>query len=384
MKVWDVVVLGAGPAGALVARESARSGASVLLVDRQTFPRWKVCGGCLSSGALQALSRAGLGTLVERCGGVPLERLTLRAGPHSSSMKLRGAMALSRRALDQALVDAACASGVDFREGVRAGVGLREGDVTHVSLTSRGARSTTQARIVVDATGLRGAIESDGRSATTPGFGGSVMLEEGSRIGVGAVFDDHFYDTRPGELQMTMGRGGYVGIVRVEDGCLNVGAALDQEIVGRLGPEAAVNEILSEAGKERLTGSLVEGWRGTPPLTRRRDRLADVGFFRVGDASGYVEPFTGEGMSWALNSALALAPLLHKARGPWSDQLAEEWEAYHRRRVQPSQRLCRWLARGLRHPTLVRSTVGLLQRAPGLARPFVHAVARPPGVEVAA
>jgi flavin-dependent dehydrogenase len=380
MKVWDVVVLGAGPAGAMAAREGARRGASVLLLDRQSFPRWKVCGACLSPGALEALDRAGLEGLVGQCGAVPLESLTLRAGRHSSSIELRGSAALSRQALDEALIEAARASGVQFQEGVRAEMTGREGDATRLSLVSQGQRSVAHARIVVDATGLRGAIESSG----SPESGRSVRVDPASRIGVGAVFDDPSYETERGELQMTMGSGGYVGMVRVEDGTLNVGAAVDPEIVARLGPEGAVNQILVESGKAALETVPIAGWRGTPPLTRQRDRLADEGFFRIGDAAGYVEPFTGEGMSWAMNSALALGPLLHAARLGWSHQLGKEWETYHKRQVQSSQRLCRWLSRGLRHPMLVRSTIGLLQRAPVLARPFVHAAAQPPRVEVAA
>ena len=58
---WDAIVVGAGPGGAITAQSLARRGASVLLLDRQAFPRWKVCGGCLSAGALGALEAAGLG-----------------------------------------------------------------------------------------------------------------------------------------------------------------------------------------------------------------------------------------------------------------------------------------------------------------------------------
>jgi len=49
---WDAIVLGAGPAGALAARQLGASGARVLLVDRKAFPRWKVCGACLNGQAL--------------------------------------------------------------------------------------------------------------------------------------------------------------------------------------------------------------------------------------------------------------------------------------------------------------------------------------------
>src|SRR5262249_1926756 len=72
-RVWDVLVVGAGPAGTMAARELAQRGAAVLLVDRAAFPRWKVCGCCLNHRALSTLEAAGLGEMVRRCGAVPLD-----------------------------------------------------------------------------------------------------------------------------------------------------------------------------------------------------------------------------------------------------------------------------------------------------------------------
>ena len=62
-RLWDVAVVGAGPAGSLAARELARRGAAVLLIDRARFPRYKVCGGCLNPRAIRQLEKAGLGNL---------------------------------------------------------------------------------------------------------------------------------------------------------------------------------------------------------------------------------------------------------------------------------------------------------------------------------
>ena len=78
--VWDAVVIGAGPAGALTARELARLGLRVLLVDRAKFPRNKVCGCCLNGAALAALRELGLGSIADA--GVPLTDMKLAAGAH--------------------------------------------------------------------------------------------------------------------------------------------------------------------------------------------------------------------------------------------------------------------------------------------------------------
>ena len=80
MTDFDVVVVGAGPAGALAAAGLARAGRRVMLVDRARFPRDKVCGGCLQPSALRALEAGGLGGIAERKGAVPVKEMLLHAG----------------------------------------------------------------------------------------------------------------------------------------------------------------------------------------------------------------------------------------------------------------------------------------------------------------
>src|SRR5437868_6129037 len=72
---FDVAVIGAGPAGALCARECARLGLTVLLVDRAKFPRYKVCGCCLSQGAICLLERLGLKEVIDSCQAIDLKEL---------------------------------------------------------------------------------------------------------------------------------------------------------------------------------------------------------------------------------------------------------------------------------------------------------------------
>src|SRR5207253_6673651 len=78
-RTWPVLVVGAGPAGATAARELARRGVEVLLVDRAMFPRWKVCGCCLNGNALATLERIGLGNLPRQQGATPLIDMHLSA-----------------------------------------------------------------------------------------------------------------------------------------------------------------------------------------------------------------------------------------------------------------------------------------------------------------
>ena len=120
-----------------------------------------------------------------------------------------------------------------------------------------------------------------------------------------------------------------------------------------------------------LPDRIHRGWKGTPLLTRRLSSLGEERLFLVGDAAGYVEPFTGEGMGWALWGALALAPLVHDGVRRWDDALVERWAQVHRRRIRRGQRVCQMVAWGLRRPWMARTAVRVLGAAPALARPLV-------------
>jgi flavin-dependent dehydrogenase len=91
-----------------------------------------------------------------------------------------------------------------------------------------------------------------------------------------------------------------------------------------------------------------------------------------------VEPFTGEGICWALSAGGAAARLADAAVERWSDTLLDEWRAYRRTTLGGSQRLCRALAAALRRPWLVRAGVAALGAVPALAEPFVAWAATPP------
>jgi flavin-dependent dehydrogenase len=93
---------------------------------------------------------------------------------------------------------------------------------------------------------------------------------------------------------------------------------------------------------------------------------------RIGDAAGYVEPFTGEGMAWALAAAVAVAPLADRAAGHWQPSLEREWESTYRRLVSRRQWICRVAAAILRRPWLTQAAIALLAHWPRLAGPIVY------------
>jgi 2-polyprenyl-6-methoxyphenol hydroxylase-like FAD-dependent oxidoreductase len=167
--------------------------------------------------------------------------------------------------------------------------------------------------------------------------------------------------------------------VRLEDDRLDLACAVDGRAVRSFGgPGALVQQLLREVGWPLPAGLAEQPWRGTAALTRQATRVAGQRLFALGDATGYVEPFTGEGMAWALASAVALAPLVLRGVQRWEDALAREWTIQHRLVVRDRQIACRLLAAVLRVPWLTAALVALL-RSPlrCFAGPVIRYLNRP-------
>lgn len=356
---WGVVVVGAGVAGAVAAWCLARRGATVLLADKAEWPRDKACGGCVNAAALHAL--ATLGLQLPAALGRPYGRMQLAARGRQASFALPVGRAVSRRRLDQVLVTAAIRAGARFAPATHVALAdhsdsagrwleLRQGSELHA----------VRARVVLACDGLGSRV-----------LGDSAEIAADSRIGVGAVIAGAPPAYRTGIIYMACADNGYAGLVRVEDGGLNVGAALDPAWVKHVGgPAAAVGCTLESAGLPAIDALDDAHWRGTPQLTRRHRRLGGERLLALGDAAGYVEPFTGEGMAWAIAAAAAIEPLALAAVAGWCDDLVDAWTARHRDLVHSRQQACRSIARVLRRPGLIAGAVGLAAAAPIVAAPL--------------
>lgn len=365
---WDVVVVGAGPAGALAARELARGGLAVLLVDKAMFPRWKVCGCCLNGRALAVLREVGLGDLADGLGAVPLERCRLGSRGKQADLPLAGGVALSREALDAGLIRAAIRAGAAFLPQTQAVLDALEATVRPVFLRQNAGCVRVVARLILAADGLGGRLLSGEAEA-------DVITERGSWIGAGTVARTAPETFGPGTVFMACGRGGYVGLVRLEDGRLNIAAALDPLVLKRCHhPGEAAAAILQEAGLPPLPDLAALDWRGTPALTRRATRRAYPRLFVLGDAAGYVQPFTGEGIAWALAAGQVVAALAVRGLRHWHPALETEWETLYQRTVASGQETCRALMRALGHPRLTAAAVAILGRWPALATPVLRRV----------
>jgi flavin-dependent dehydrogenase len=358
----------------MAARELARGGAKVLLVERQRFPRWKVCGACLSPGTQAVLADVGLGHLADSLGAVPLRTLRLAGWSLRAEVPLRGSAALSRAALDQALVDAAVEVGVTFLSSTRARPSSIEPEARCVTLERGGGPIIARARVVIAADGLGGGFLADAHG------GGEATVPPGGRIGFGATYGRNVPGYEAGAIHMGVGDAGYVGLVRLEDGTLDVASAISAELLGGgVRPEDVVGEILARAGMAPLPAHApAAGWKGTPVLTRTLSTRGANRLLAVGDAAGYVEPFTGEGIAWALSGARALAPIALRGIRSWDPRLVDDWDRAYLDTVGKAAALCRGVAWGLRWPALSRAGLRVLSLAPSVANPFVRRASRAP------
>jgi flavin-dependent dehydrogenase len=374
---WDAVVVGAGPAGSVAAGELARRNRDVLLVDRAAFGRGKVCGCCLNGRALAALSAAGHPNLPQRLGAIPLTRFHLAAKGRSVELPLPAGVALSREALDAGLVRAATERGAVFLSGTTATLTEAEDTGRRLRLSQGETTCEVCTAVVVAADGLGSGLLS------RAGLGAAISHPR-SRIGAGAILSEDVGFYRPGVVYMNSGADGYVGLVRLEDGRLDVAAALAPEAVRAAGsPGPLVRRIITAAGLPAPRSLDEARWHGTPALTRQRRQVAHHRLFVLGDAAGYIEPFTGEGMAWALSSALALAPLASAAVESWRPGFIRAWQQRYRQVVRRRQFPCRLAGALLRWPGLVGGLIRVLRLLPGLARPVMTLLNHPSPLQIA-
>ena len=364
---WDVVVAGAGPAGSLCAGILARRGISVLLVDKSDFPRDKVCGSCLNGAALTALSIAGLGDLPADLGAVRLHWMRMRAGGSEATIPLPHGLASRGAFLTVPWF---------VRQSMRAPCSCLEPRPCLNRCRPCLARSTFAPAAIPFAFPPgwqlpRTVLQVD----SSKSVGGLAPIVAAHPMGVGAVVEDESHCYPSGTIYMGCTPRGYVGAVRLEDGRVDVALVMDRGVAQSVGGTTfAAMEMLEKSGLPCPSGLAEASFRGTPYLTRRRQHVAREGLFVIGDAAGYVEPLTGEGMSWAMQQAILAVPLICDTVTSSDPRYAQEWQRQYERFFRHRRGVClaaSWLRRNFRFGNIV---VGVLARMPGLAAPWVHAI----------
>ena len=367
---WDIVVVGAGVSGSIAAREAVRRGSRVLLVEKSQFPRRKVCGCFLNANALAVLSQLGLTSVLVDSAAASVRGVFLSAGRRQAYLPLPAGAAVSRARLDAELAREAAAAGAAVLFRTEAHLIGVEAEHCRLRLTQGDASVEIAARIVVAADGLSGRLARETRDCVQ-------SIDPRSRIGVSAALARVPEGYQPGTIQMVVGREGYIGALQVEDGHLEIAAALDPAAIKRCGPGEVVRRILQHSPLPRLEGVSELDWQGTTPLSRHTSPPAGRRVFFVGDAAGYIEPFTGEGMAWAIASGAAVADLAHRAAQRYTDDLPRRWIAMRGRLLGGRMRLCRLVTQSLRYQRLTECSVAVLGCVPCLATPVILWLNRP-------
>lgn len=368
---YDVVIIGAGPAGAFAAHLLAPRSLNILLVDKSEFPRAKVCGCCINNAALDLLNNYSLPDLMTEQGAVPLKELRLFEANRSASVNLPGGYSLSRNKFDAALIQSAVDRGVTFLPATTAQVLDPSQSGRAVQLQNGGTTQVIQAKIVLVADGLGGrSLERHEEF--------DFITETNSRFGCGAIIDDAPDYYQPGLIYMACSSGGYVGVVRLEDDRVDVAAALDLGFSrANSGAAQAVTKILQMSNLPVPESLSTTHWTGTEALTRKRKRIAAERVFVLGDSCGYAEPFTGEGIAWALTSAAGVIELAHQGMTRWSPSLIEDWHLKHTKMIKARQDRSIAIAHGLRNDTIRHLAMPLISSFPILASSIIKHIANP-------
>lgn len=176
---------------------------------------------------------------------------------------------------------------------------------------------------------------------------------------------------------MAVGPGGYVGMVRLADGRVNVAAALSRRLVASAGgPGGAAMQILMLAGRDVPRELEQANWLGTLAMPYHTRQVAAPRLLAIGDAAGYEEPFTGEGMAWAVQSACAVVEYACLAIEQYEPGLPGAWSIAHRRLLGRRMHMCGLLGKALHSYPVARAATSVLCKAPWLARPLVYYLER--------
>ena len=340
--VWDVIVVGAGPAGSSAARCAAAGGASTLLVDRATFPRYKTCGGGLLGVSRRFLPPEGVAAIEAEVGRVVFTHDGAR--PVEIRRDEPFLTMARRERLDAALVTAAQRAGAVFREGVAVQrVGAASADLVAVE-TSAGV---LRARVVIGADGVGGRIAR--HVGVTP-----------ARVDLG-LEDERERGRAPRDavrIDWGPGAGSYGWLFPKgevdEVGVIEARGRPDQT---RAYLAAWLRETeTTDAAPRHSSGHLTQWRTASSPLRRG-------GVLVAGDAAGLLEPWTREGISFALRSGTWAGEAA--ARAAAGDPAAlDGYVARVEQELQPEIRTgAQLLTVFERHPRLVHAALGRSRRA---------------------
>ncbi len=362
----SVLIIGGGVAGASCAISLRSLGIAVDVAEKAAFPRPKVCGCCIGGTGLSMLDRLGVRDEAVAA-GARTDRWSASLGGRIVDIPLPNGLAISREVLDPLLVEHARRRGVDVTMETTARIIDLNDKRVEVSWHEVGCDAVLRSYdIVVVAAGLKaGGISEILPWTKTPSGPFGVSME--------ADCDD----VRTGVIYMACDDDGYVGLVRMANGRVDVAGALrrgSRAADGR-SPLDRVKRLLAQSHFDFSELRNPSPTMTTPPL--RRSRTSGKGrVIAIGDAAGYVEPFTGEGMTWAMQTGAAAARTISNQLETPND-LGVAWDRVMRGLLRSEKRMCRLVTTTLRSSFARHVAANALTLFPALARPIVRGLNRP-------
>jgi menaquinone-9 beta-reductase len=361
--MYDLIVIGGGPAGTSAAITCARNGARVLLLERGRFPRHKVCGEFVSAESLDLLFdllASQHARLVSEAIRIPRARVFLDGRTLHAPVNPPAA-SISRLDLDDALWDSAEQCGAESRQQIA---------VQSISGTGPFLVNTAvgkfESRALINASGRWSNLNPASTDTQNPGvkwLGLKGHFAESSPL---ASVDLYFFD------------GGYCGVQPVDmrdgvaqSGRVNACAMVRADVASTL-PEVFISHpALQERSRrwEPLSDPV-----STSPLVFREPQPERDGVLMAGDAAAFVDPFVGDGISLALRSgSLAGECLIPFFTGSISlPEAARDYRTTYERRLTPVFRTSSKIRRMLSLPQTLRTPIlRLLEKTPAITRYLV-------------
>jgi flavin-dependent dehydrogenase len=379
----DVAIAGAGPAGVAAALTLARRGFEVALIDRARFPRDKPCGEGLLPHAVAQLAALGLLARVRRR-ALRLDGIafSVAGGPRAAAAfrdrdgRLAYGLGIARLELDALLLDAARAQpGVTVLEGVAAL------DVVRATASAPAGLRTSAGMVAA-----RAVIACDGlRSRLRAALGLDAPARLAPRLGLRAHFDVPALPFGPRVEVILDGRVEYY-VTPVAERRIEVCALGGRDAFAALG--LAARHLAAQLARTPALGRVLDGARavdaalGEGPLRRRARAVVADGVLLAGDAAGYVDAITGEGVGLALATGAAAGDQLGAALtgGDVSARALAGYARVHRALTRDAERFTRAVLFCAERPWLARRVVALLAARPALLERLLRLQAQTTGI----